>query len=318
MTDRLDTFPFGLPVWEPGSAVALGVFDGVHQGHRALVNAASAAAETHGGPVAAMTFDPHPLDILRPGSDVPLLGTVDERCALLRDAGVEQIAVARFCKEFAAQSPEAFARNILVERLGARTVVVGDDFRFGAGQAGNTAVLRELGQSLGFDVVVVPEWRLDNLAARSTVIRGLLESGDVAMAGRLLGRFYALPGIVVPGRRLGRTIGFPTANLGAEPRRVVPDAGVYAGWAHGSFGRRMAAVSVGVNVTVDPNAEPTVEAHLLDFDGDLYGQRITVEFCERLRGMVRFDGLPALVAQIRADVDATRGLLSESTDRPLG
>lgn len=318
MTDSLDTFPFGLPVWKPGSAVAVGVFDGVHQGHRALVNAARAAVATHGGPVAALTFDPHPLDILRPGSDIPLLGTLDERCALLRDSGVEQVAVARFCKEFAAQDPEAFARNILLERLGARTVVVGDDFRFGAGQAGNTAVLRALGQTLGFDVVVVPEWRLDGLAARSTVIRGLLEAGDVGKAGQLLGRAYALPGTVVPGRRLGRTIGFPTANLGSEPRRVVPDAGVYAGWARGSFGRRMAAVSVGVNVTIDPNAEPTVEAHLLDFDADLYGQRITLEFCERLRGMVRFDGLPALVAQIQADVENTRNLLSESLDRGLG
>lgn len=306
MTPAEDGFPYGLPEWEPGAAVAVGVFDGVHQGHRALVDAAKAAGLATGGSVAALTFDPHPLDILRPGSDVPLLGTLSERCALLEATGVERIAVARFCRGFASQTPEEFARQILAGRLGARTVVVGDDFRFGAGQAGNVEVLRRLGKELGFGVVVVPEWRLDGRAARSTVIRGLLEAGDVAVAARLLGRPYALPGIVVPGRRLGRTIGFPTANLGPEARRVVPAAGVYAGVAIGEFGRRLAAISVGVNVTVDPDSDPTVEAHLLDFDGDLYGQRIVVEFHDHLRGMVRFDGLPALMAQIRTDVDETR------------
>jgi len=302
-------FPFGLPVWEPGSAVAIGVFDGVHQGHRALVAAARDAAAASGGTVAALTFDPHPLDVLRPGHPVPLLGTLEERCALLREAGVERIAVARFCREFASQDPTRFARDILAGRLGARDVVVGEDFRFGTGQRGDVAALRALGKTLGFATHVVPEWRDGSLPARSTVIRGLLEVGEVASASRLLGRDYSVPGVVVPGKRLGRTIGFPTANLESEPRRVVPASGVYAGWVDGSFGRRMAAVSVGVNATIDPAAEPTVEAHLLDFDGDLYGQRIVVTFHRRLRGMVQFDGLPALVAQIQADVNETRRYL---------
>lgn len=296
----------GADGWAPGACVALGVFDGVHLGHRALIAAAADEARRTGGYAAALTFDPHPAALFAPSSTPPLLGTLDERRALLREAGARAVAVARFDRAFASQSPEAFAREVLARRLGARAVVVGEDFRFGAGQAGDAAALAALGERLGFSVRVVPQVTVDGVPARSRTIRGRLADGDVAGAAALLGRDFARTALVVRGRQLGRTLGWPTANLAPTPGLATPGAGVYAGRATCDAGTFAAAVSVGVNVTIDEDAAPTVEAHLLDFDGDLYDRPLTVAFVRRLRGMVKFDGLDALTAQIARDVDATR------------
>lgn len=306
---------FGLPAWEPGGAVAVGVFDGVHAGHRRLVDVARAWAADRDAVASGLTFDPHPSALFRPAGRVaPLLQTLDDRLATLAHAGLARVAVARFDRAFAVQDPEQFVDTVLLGRLGAACVVVGEDFRFGAGQAGDVRVLEELGRRKGFALEVVPEVRVDGVPARSTVIRGRIEDGDVAGAARLLGRPHGVRGIVAPGRRLGRTIGFPTANLAVPEGLVVPGSGVYAAWARGTFGKCPAAVSIGVNVTVDPDASPTVEAHLLDWSGDLYGEPLALEFVARLRGMAAFAGLDALKAAIDDDVRRARGILTETVD----
>ncbi|MFM7321752.1 MAG: bifunctional riboflavin kinase/FAD synthetase [Armatimonadota bacterium] len=307
---QLDPF-HGLPRWPRGSAVAVGVFDGVHAGHRRLIDTTRRWAVGQGAGAAALTFDPHPAALFRPGArGAMLLQTVEDRVAELRAAGLDRVGVARFDHAFAAQDPEQFVDSVLLDRLGAACVVVGDDFRFGAGQAGNALLLEEMGRRKGFGVEVVPEVRVDGVPARSTVIRERLESGDVGAARGLLGRPHRVSGTVIGGKRLGRTIGFPTANLDPPAQLVIPASGVYAAVARGDFGERAAAVSVGVNATVDPQAAPTVEAFLLDYSGDLYGTRLTVDFLERVRGMEAFEGLDALKAAIARDVDQVRAIVA--------
>jgi riboflavin kinase / FMN adenylyltransferase len=266
--------------------VAIGSFDGVHRGHQRVLDVAAAAGET----TTVVTFWPHPRLVL--GNDVELLTTLDRRLQLLESGGVDEVLVVDFTPDVAARSPEDFADEVL-RRIGTATVVVGENFRFGRAAAGDPALLGEL----GFDVR--PVQLLEGVS--SSQIRALLREGDVVQAAALLGRPAELDGTVVLGDQRGGTLGYPTANLATIPELLVPAYGIYAGAARG----HRAAISIGVNPHYG-GAERRIEPHLLDFDGDLYGQRLVVELWRRLRDEQAFDSEADLVAQIARDVEATQ------------
>jgi riboflavin kinase/FMN adenylyltransferase len=289
------------------------MFDGVHRGHRALLERVAAKATARGVPAAAVTFDRHPLAVLRPGSEPPLLTTLDRKVELLGEAGMEVVLVLEFTRELSEVTAEAFAAEVLFDRLAARAVVVGENFRFGHKAAGDPALLAELGRPLGVEVVAVGLHADGGQVVSSTRVRGELAAGDVAAAAASLGRPYAVEGEVVEGDRRGRPLlGVPTANLAVPAGIAIPGDGVYAG--HLTDGvdgadveARPAAISVGTNPQF--GTERRVEAHVLDFDGDLYGHRVSVDFHHQLRGQATFPGVDELVAQIRADIAQTRRLL---------
>ena len=266
--------------------VALGSFDGVHRGHRRVLDAARAA----GGTTTAVTFWPHPRLVL--GNRVELLSTLQRRLELLEEAGVDEVLVVEFTSELARLEPHEFAQSLL-RRIGARVIAVGENFRFGRGAAGDTSTLA----SLGFDVRAVPLVE----GVSSTLIRRLLQSGEVERAAHLLGRPPEVEGTVVLGDQRGGTLGFPTANLDVPAEFVVPAYGIYAGAALG----HRAAISIGVNPHYG-GAERRIEPYLLDFDGDLYGRRLVVELWRRLRDERAFATEDELVAQIAHDVEETR------------
>jgi riboflavin kinase/FMN adenylyltransferase len=269
-------------------AVALGTFDGVHLGHQRVIEAARAA----GPEPTVVTFDPHPRTAL--GNRVELLSTLERRLELLADLGVEATLVVEFDLDLAQLQPEEFAEEVL-RPIGAEIVVAGEDFRFGRGRTGDLDLLA----ARGFDVRPVPLVE----GVSSTKIRELIQAGDVEAAAQLLGRPVEVEGTVVTGDARGGTLGFPTANLDVRPELAVPGNGIYAGAAAG----HRAAVSIGTNPHYSGH-ERRVEAHLLDFSGDLYGKRLVVELWQRLRDEQAFDSETALVEQISRDVEAARGI----------
>lgn len=295
----------------PPVAVALGVFDGVHKGHQALLSEITEASGRTGAAPAVLTFDPHPAVAFAPARVPPMLGTLSERITLLKQHGAQIVVVAHFDQSLAAQTPDQFAGRILAETLGARAVIVGEDFRFGRDRAGDVSSLREAGTQHGFTIHAVAPVLIDGIPARSTEIRQRVSVGDVETAARLLGRPYSLSGEVSHGKKLGRTLGYPTANLASPTEILVPGAGVYACTAHLQDGStHRAAVSVGTNQTIAPDAPRTVEAFLMDgFSGDLYGQNLTIEFRHHLRPMLKFDVLEALIVQMAKDVQEAERLL---------
>jgi len=291
------------------TAVAIGVFDGVHRGHQALLEQSVAVARSKGLTPVALTFHPHPSAVFAPARTPPLLGTMSERTALLRKHGAEVVVVAAFDRALAAQTPEEFVSQVLQGKLNARAVIIGEDFRFGCDRSGDVTFLRKAGERYGFEVVVVPPVFYEGVPCRSTTIRQMIAGGKIAEATRLLGRPYLLSGTVVHGRKLGRTIGFPTANLKTPTGVLVPAAGVYAGEAILENGqRRVAAISIGTNPTVTSgeDAPRTVEAFLLDFEGDLYDQPLHLTFHHYLRGTEKFPSLDALIEQMHRDVAEVR------------
>ena len=267
-------------------AVAIGAFDGVHRGHRAVFEAVAAT----GLASTAITFDPHPRIAL--GNRVDLLTTLERRLELLEEAGLETVLVAGFTPELQSLPPKEFAERYL-RAIGAEVVVAGEDFRFGVRRSGDLALL----ERLGFEISVAREVE----GVSSTRIRAALGEGDVAAAARMLGRPFELDGFVVAGDQRGGTLGYPTANLRLEPDLACPSYGIYAGSALG----HRAAVSVGTNPHYG-GTERRIEPYLLDFDGDLYGRRLVVELWERLRGEAVFESEGDLVEQIGRDVEATR------------
>ena len=297
----------GAPQIGPAS-VAVGNFDGVHRGHQSLVAAAVARSRATGGAAVVLTFDPHPARVLRPQEAPAALTTLAQKEELVAALGIDRLVVVEFDTRLAALSPEAFAREVLQQALGARHVVVGESFRFGRGREGDPRRLEALGASLGFAVEVVPPLLEGGRAISSSRVREALESGDVGEARTLLGRDYFVDGEVVRGDGRGRTIGVPTANLAPE-EQILPANGVYAARCRTGAGAwHAAAVNVGERPTFG-GGRVRLEAHLLDFEGDLYGARLRVAFHERLRGEQRFDGMDALVAQIRRDIEAVRARL---------
>lgn len=301
------------------SVVTLGNFDGVHRGHRAVLARVVDAAADLDLRSAAVTFDPHPVAVLRPDTAPGLLTSPAHRLDLLASTGLDAVLVMEFTRELATWTPEEFVSRIFVDRLQARLVVVGADTRFGVRNSGDTDTLRDLGAAYGFDVEVVHDvGHADNGRARwsSTQVRGLLIEGDVALAAEVLGRPHAVSGVVVHGHHRGRDLGYPTANLAQDSEGFVPADGVYAGWlvrpgrAYDDPERRLpAAISVGTNPTFD-GVERTVEAYVLGRDDlDLYDEWVVVEFVDHVRPMLRFDSIDALIAQMADDVESCRAIL---------
>jgi len=293
------------------SAVAIGNFDGVHRGHQALVAAAVARARETGGAAVVLTFDPHPARVLRQDGAPSALTTLAQKEELVAALGIDRLVALAFDARLAALTPEAFVREVLASLLGARHVVVGESFRFGHARQGDARTLEALGGRQGFDVQVVKPVLHAGRPISSSRIREALAAGDVKDAAVLLGRPYALDGRVVRGDGRGRGLGVPTANLGVE-EQMLPGRGVYAGRVLVPGGDwRPAVVNVGERPTFGGTGL-VVEAHLIDFSGDLYDARVRVSFQARLRGEERFASAEALVERIHADVRAARALLAPS------
>lgn len=285
------------------TAIVIGNLDGVHRGHQAVLRQARAIAAARDLSTLALTFDPHPSQVLR-GFTPPRLATVERRVELLERHGADRVVVEPFTHELAAFSPERFAKELLSERLGARAVIVGENFRFGARRAGDLEALRTLGNELGFEVAVTEVAGDERGPFSSTRVRDAIAVGDLDEATRLLRRRHSISGVVEGGDRRGRTIGFPTANVGGVVE-VLPPHGVYAVFADD----RPGVMNLGIRPTVD-GTSLRVEVHLFDFDGDLYGTAMRVHLVKRLRDEKKFASLEELKAQIAIDAEAARAALA--------
>lgn len=306
--------PFAWEVRGVRSAVAIGVFDGVHLGHQQVLRTLTKRADEVNGVAVALTFDPHPLEFVDPARAPKLLTSIEERAAVMESCGVSIMGVLPFV-QIRDLEPNLFVAEILSYRLNAAWVAVGGNFRFGHNRSGGPALLARAGAELGFEVDVVSMIGDDaHDVVSSTRIRDELAHGRVSEAARLLGRRFSLTGPVVHGDARGHSIGFPTANLHVPDRMAVPADGVYAVFCHLDDRRYPAVVNIGVRPTFGVNAR-AVEVHILGFAEDIYGDEVTVEFVERIRGERRFESLDALVAQIADDVGKARTLLSERNGR---
>ncbi len=296
-----------------GSVVTIGVYDGVHLGHRAVIAEVKLRAAELGARSAVVTFDRHPAAVVRPESAPLLLTDLDQRLARIKATGVDYTVLITFDEARAAESAKDFVEQVLVECLNARGVVVGEDFHFGHRRAGNVALLQEMGAVHRFEVeplgLVAPTGEREPVS--STAIRQALVGGDLETATAMLGRYHEVWGVVVVGDRRGRQLGFPTANVAASPEIALPADGIYAGWYERPDGSvHPAALSLGRRPTFYPDQPYSLlEAYLLGFDGDLYGELAKVRFVARLRDELRFDSVEALVTQMRADVAAARAVL---------
>ena len=300
-----------------GSVVTIGAYDGVHLGHRAVIEELRRRASTLGCPTAVVTFDRHPAAVVRPESAPKLLTDTDQKLERLAVAGVDYTLVLHFDEERSHESAEDFVNEVLVGCLRTRLVVVGEDFHFGRKRGGNVELLRRMGPNLGFEVeglTLVPVPGFEGPVS-STAIRRALEAGDLVTANRLLGRPHEVRGVVEKGDgRGGKVLGFPTANVAVPAEIQLPADGIYAGWyARPDGSTHAAAISIGRRPTFYPEGGPLMlEAYLLDFDGDLYGERTRVQFVSRLRGEERFESTDELVAQMNKDVEAARAALESA------
>src|SRR3954454_24466479 len=299
------------------TVVTIGMYDGVHRGHQKLIGAAVARARAMRRPCLLLTFDPHPAEVIRPGSHPAILTSLDRKAELVAGLGVDAMCVLPFTPEFMRLSPESFTHTVLVEQLHAAHVVVGENFTYGHRAAGTVATLTVEGRRFGFAVEGVPLASLaeGDVTISSTFVRACGAAGDMVAAAAALGRPHRVDGVVVRGDRRGRDLGYPTANVETPPFTAIPADGVYAGHlvlrdprGGASGARHPAAISVGTNPTFQ-GSRRTVEAYLLDFDGDLYGEHVGVEFPHRLRPMAAFAGVEELVAAMAGDVEETRRLL---------
>jgi riboflavin kinase/FMN adenylyltransferase len=292
------------------SAVTIGKFDGVHLGHRGVLAQLTSLAADRGLQPVVVTFDRHPMSLLRPEACPAALVSNDQRAALLAETELTATLVLAFTRELSEREPTEFVAQILHDALDARLVLVGADFRFGYRGAGTIDTLRDLGQTHGFEVVLLDDVRVDGDRVSSTKIRENLAAGEVREAATLLGRYPRVRSTVVHGDAIGREIGFPTANLDPAMEGYLPADGVYAAWAWIDGTRYGAAVSIGNNPTFDGIPERRTEAHLLDASLDAYGKTIDLDFVEYIRPMVKFDGVPTLVAALTADADRIRAVLA--------
>jgi riboflavin kinase/FMN adenylyltransferase len=308
------TDPDGITSLNGSHAVTIGAYDGVHRGHLSVIRQTQTIAARLDAKAAVVTFEPHPAQVLRPENAPALLTALDHKLELLDQAGVETVVVVPFDRARATETPEEFVQTILVNCLQARAVVVGADFHFGANRSGNVEVLAGLGKEHGFDVEGIDLLRRTDgkiESVSSTAVRRALAGGEIRTANGMLGHPHELRGTVVKGDQRGSTIGFPTANVAVRPEMAMPADAVYAAWYLRPDGiRRAAAVNVGKRPTFYQDAEHSlVEAHVIDFDGDLYGELGRVEFVELIRSEQRFDGIDALRAQLELDVERARTIL---------
>ncbi|MFP3882166.1 MAG: bifunctional riboflavin kinase/FAD synthetase [Actinomycetota bacterium] len=298
----------GWPRVEGRSSLTIGVLDGVHKGHRALLSRLDPTMVP-----TVLTFEPHPVEVLQPGTPPRLITTIDERIELLDAAGVERVGVLDLA-EIKELPPEEFVQSVLLERLDTGHLVVGDDFRFGRDRSGDVELLKTLGTRLGFNTVSIELIDEGEEAVSSSRIRRLIEAGRVSQAAHLLGSLFRITNTVVDGDKRGSDIGFPTANLRPPDRKVIPATGIYACFVLVGDRRYDAAVSVGVRPTFG-GGELLIEAFILDFEGNLYGEQITVEFVEYTRPELAFDGVDELVDQMNEDVSRVRAILETARSR---
>jgi len=299
-----------LPTELGPTAVTIGKFDGIHLGHQQLIFETIESAEEHSLVPTVITFDRHPFSLLDPDAEpAPLIGQ-RQKHFLLQEAGIELVLNMPFDDQLASLSAKDFISRILVESLHAKVVVVGEGFRFGANQQGDVNLLRELGKELGFVVRVIPHFEIDGEVVSTSRIRNLLLEGNVSLAAKLLGRFHSTTGLIEHGLKIGREIGFPTANMARDAEGFLPKDAVYAGWLYADGERYMTALSVGINETF--TAVPRLlEAHVIDVTGlDLYEKVTTVEYVEFIRDAAKFNGVEDLVAEINRDLDKIRAILS--------
>jgi riboflavin kinase / FMN adenylyltransferase len=290
-------------------ALTIGNFDGVHRGHREMLRRLRAAAEARGLPAAVMTFEPHPREFFAPDQAPVRLTGLRDKLRLIAQCGVDQVYVCRFDYRLAQMPAEEFITRVLVRGLAVRWLLVGDDFRFGARRAGDRAMLGAAARSGGFEVDSLDSFLVDDVRVSSTAVREALATGQLELATALLGAPYAISGRVVHGRKLGRELGFPTANV-SVPRARLPLAGIFAVRVHGlAAGTLPGVASLGVNPTVKVDGRTSLEVHLFDFARDIYGERVQVDFLHKLRDEAKYDGLPALIEQIGIDCAQARACL---------
>jgi riboflavin kinase/FMN adenylyltransferase len=287
------------------STVTIGKFFAIHRGHQALIHATAAAARRNGGPAVVFTFDRHPMELLRPGTELPVLASLSERLDLIEEQGADVAVVVRLTPEFLAQEPEAFVREVLVGKLGAVEVLASDNFRFGRAARGDLSLLERMGAELGFRCSPITPVLEGGERISSSRIAACVEAGRVAAAALLLGRPYSVPGTVIRGEQLGRRLGFPTANVRTETRHLLPGNGVYVVRLLVDGDAHPGVANLGVRPTVD-GTKRLLEVHLFDWSGDLYDQEVRVEFLDRVRDEQRFPDLATLQAQIQRDADAAR------------
>jgi riboflavin kinase/FMN adenylyltransferase len=290
------------------SVVTIGMYDGVHRGHQQIISTAVHRASELSLPSVLITFDPHPSEVVRPGSHPLILTSPARKATLVEDLGADALCVLPFTRDFSRLAPDEFVHLVLVERLHVAAVVVGENFRFGHKAAGDVALLRKLGRRFGFTAEGVELLADDDVELSSTYVRACVAAGDMDRACRALGRPHRIEGVVVRGDGRGKELGYPTANVEPPAHTAVPADGVYAGRLVRTAGPLTAAISVGTNPTFS-GEQRRVEAFVLDFDSDLYGEHVGVEFLHRLRPMLRFDTVDDLLAEMGRDVERTRELL---------
>jgi riboflavin kinase/FMN adenylyltransferase len=292
------------------SWLTVGVFDGVHRGHQEIIKKLTTGAHANDAPAVVLTFDPHPASVLS-GHEIRCLTLPDERAELLGELGVDVVVTEQFTRELSTVTAYDFMSR-LTRRLGLRHLLIGYDFALGKGREGNAARLTEIGLELGYDVEVVSALSDESGVISSTEIRKLIEVGNVAEAARLLGHPYSLHGPVIHGDGRGRTIDVPTANISYSHDKMIPAKGIYACWAYLNNGKYQAAINIGTNPTFTPDKQlPNVEAHLLDFRQEIYGENVRLEFVARLRNELRFDSVEKLLEQIWKDVEETKRILQQ-------
>ncbi|MGI6435433.1 MAG: bifunctional riboflavin kinase/FAD synthetase [Syntrophomonadaceae bacterium] len=296
--------------------LALGNFDGLHRGHQQLMREAVKQAGCNGGLAAAFIFEPHPVKVLFPQKDFKLLVAGEMKSELLEALGLDLVIYNSFSREIAGWTPEEFVKRVLVDSLAVKAVFVGFNHSFGHKGAGTPLMLQELGNRYGFKTYIIPPVKYHDKVISSTLIRQAIEAGDIELANHMLGYYFVVEGQVIAGEKRGREMGFPTANLGIHPDLVTPGKGVYAAW--GQVGEKMikAVVNIGSKPTFHPDYPVVIEAHLLDWAGDLYGGRLRLHFTRKLRDERKFNGLDELAQQIARDRNQASELLDEC--RPSG
>ena len=285
--------------------LAAGVFDGVHLGHQAVLRTAQSAAREIGGSAVALTFDPHPAAVLRPSEVPQLLTSTESKLSLFESLGIENTLVVRFDSDFAATEASDFILQLTSATAHLAGICIGRGWMFGKNRSGNASLLRKMGEGNGFFTTEVEPLKIGDTVVSSTLIRKALLEGDLRTAESMLGRNYSLSGVVLPGAQLGRKLGFPTANLGLN-NEILPPNGVYVVRVNGSGQSLNGVANLGTRPTIGDDPKRVLEVHILNFDGDLYGQEIDVQFLESLRSEIPFENLDALKIQIAKDVDTTR------------
>lgn len=286
-------------------AVTIGVFDGVHRGHQHLIHILIDRAGREGFAAVAITFNPHPRSVLRPGAAITYLTSLEERVELLQGIGLDAVGVLPFTSELAQLSPEEFLR-MLSEELDMRLLIVGPDFALGRNRAGTISVMRAAGDRLGFRLEVAPLLAEDDEKVGSTAVRQALSEGNLERVARLLGRPYSLRGPIIPGDRRGHELGFPTANIAVGLDRALPAYGIYVSRAYLRESTYQSCASIGVRPTFEVEPRPTVEAYIIDFDQDVYGEELRLDVLHRLRREIKFEHVDELIAQMHRDIKDTR------------